>query len=94
MSLFDGLKGKAGGLKEKATALVGSNSGKVKNGIGKAGHFVNGRTGGKYSKHITGVQAKASTLVDNAEKTHKSNGINRDVIRDEGTGTTGPSTPA
>ncbi len=80
MSVFDGLKGKAGGLKEKATGLIGANSEKVKAGIGKAGGFVDGRTGGKYSGHIRGVQSKASAMVDKIE-------------RDKGDGTPGPTTP-
>ncbi|TDK27834.1 antitoxin [Arthrobacter crusticola] len=80
MSVFDGLKGKAGGLKDKATGLIGANSGKVKTGITKAGGFVDGRTGGKYSGRIRGVQSKASAMVDKIE-------------REQRGGTTGPTPP-
>ena len=68
MGLFDGLKGKAGTLAGKATELIGDNSDKVKNGIGKAGDFVDSRTHGKYSRHIDGVQTKASEMVDKVDK--------------------------
>ncbi|MHA7144902.1 antitoxin [Arthrobacter sp. TmT3-37] len=68
MGLLDGLKGKAGTLAGKATELIGDNSDKVKNGIGKAGDFVDSRTHGKYSHHINGVQTKASGMVDRIDK--------------------------
>ena len=68
MGLLDGLKGKAGTLAGKATELIGGNSDKVKNGIGKAGGFVDSRTHGKYSRHISGVQMKASQMVDQIDK--------------------------
>lgn len=64
MSVFDGLKGKAGELKGKAAGLVGENSGKVKEGIGHAGSFIDSKTGGKYSDKIDSVQSKASSMVD------------------------------
>ncbi len=83
MSVFDGLKGKAGGLKDKAAGLIGSNSGKVKAGIGKAGGFIDGRTGHKYARRIAGVQSKASAMVDKIE---------RDRAR--GNGTAGPQPPS
>ncbi|MDQ0735055.1 uncharacterized protein YjbJ (UPF0337 family) [Arthrobacter agilis] len=68
VGLLDGLKGKAGTLAGKATELIGDNSDKVKNGIGKAGDFVDGKTHGKYSHHIDGVQTKASEMVDQIDK--------------------------
>jgi hypothetical protein len=80
VSVFDGLKGKAGGLKDKATGLIGANPEKVKAGIGKAGGIVDGRTGGKYSGRIRGMQAKASAMVDKIE-------------RDKRGGTPGPTPP-
>lgn len=67
MSVFDGLKGKAGELKDKAAGLVGENSGKIKEGIGHAGNFVDSKTGGKYSDKISSVQSKASSMVDNVD---------------------------
>jgi hypothetical protein len=68
VGLLDGLKGKAGTLAGKATELIGDNSDKVKNGIGKAGGFVDSRTHGKYSHHIDGVRTKASEMVDRIDK--------------------------
>ena len=80
VGLLDGLKGKAGTLAGKATELIGDNSDKVKNGIGKAGGYVDSRTHGKYSHHITGVQAKASEMVDRIDKK-------------DGKGDVGPTSP-
>lgn len=82
MSVFDGLKGKAGELKDKATELVGGNADKIKGGIDHAGKFVDQRTGGKYSDKIDGFQNKASEAVDK-------------VDRNQGPGTeSGPTPPA
>ena len=82
MSVFDGLKGKAGELKDKATDLVGENADKIKGGIDHAGKFVDQRTGGKYSDKIDGFQNKASEAVDK-------------VDRNQGPGTeSGPTPPA
>ncbi len=80
MGLLDGLKGKAGTLAGKATSLIGDNSDRVKDGIGKAGDFVDGRTHGKYSHRIDGVQSKASDLVDSIDKK-------------DGPGRNGPASP-
>lgn len=80
VGLLDGLKGKAGTLAGKATGLIGENSDTVKNGIGKAGDFVNGKTGGKYSRHIDGAQSKASDMVDSIDKK-------------DGKGSSGPASP-
>ena len=68
MSVFDGLKGKAGELKDKATELVGENADKIKGGIDHAGKFVDQRTGGKYSDKIDGFQNKASEAVDKVDR--------------------------
>ncbi|WP_035764162.1 antitoxin [Arthrobacter sp. H20] len=68
MSVFDGLKGKAGALTKKATELVGENSGKIKDGIGHAGNFVDSKTGGKYADKIDKVQSKASEMVDKTDR--------------------------
>ena len=80
MGLLDRLKGKAGTLAGKATNLIGDNSDKVKNGIGKAGDFVDGKTHGKYSHRIDGVKSKASKMVDSIDKK-------------DGTGRSGPTFP-
>lgn len=67
MSVFDGLKGRAGELKDRAAGLVGENSGKIKEGIGHAGNFVDSKTGGKYSDKISSVRSRASSMVDNVD---------------------------
>ncbi len=68
MGLLDGLKDKAGTLAGKATELVGENSDRVKDGLGKAGDFVDSKTDGKYSHRIDGAQQKASEMVDRIDK--------------------------
>ncbi len=68
MGLF-GSRGKAGSLASKALNFISSNPDKVNNGVAKAGDFVNKRTHGKYSRHITGAQTKAADAV--AKLNHK-----------------------
>ncbi|MBD7993892.1 antitoxin [Arthrobacter sp. Sa2CUA1] len=68
MSVFDGLKGKAGELKDKATELVGQNADKIKGGIDQAGNFVDKKTDGKYADKVDGFQRKASEAVDKADR--------------------------
>ena len=68
MSIFDEIKG-------KAADLVQGNEGAVRNGIEKAGDFIDSKTGGKYQDHIDGVQRSAEDFAaslggnaaDNAE---------------------------
>ncbi|TYC96635.1 antitoxin [Arthrobacter echini] len=62
MGLFSS-RGKAGSLVSKALNFVGSNPDKVNNNVAKAGDFVNKKTHGKYSRHITGAQSKATAAV-------------------------------
>lgn len=57
MGLIDDLKGKAQGL-------IHGNEQAIKDGITKAGDFVDTKTGGKYSGHVDKVQDGASKLVD------------------------------
>lgn len=57
MGLIDDLKGKAQGL-------IRGNEQAIKNGINKAGDFVDTKTGGKYSGHVNKVQDGASKLID------------------------------
>ncbi len=57
MGLFDDLKGKAQGL-------IRGNEQAIKNGISKAGDFVDTKTRGKYSGHVDKVQNGASKLID------------------------------
>ena len=80
MGMLNKIKDKAGPLTDKALGLVGKNSTKVKNGIAKAGHAVDTRTHGKYSRHIHGAQTKASAMVDKIE-------------RKNGNGPVGPTSP-
>lgn len=57
MGLIDDLKGKAQGL-------IRGNEQAIKDGINKAGDFVDSRTGGKYAGHVDKIQDGASKLVD------------------------------
>lgn len=57
MGLIDDLKGKAQGL-------IRGNEQTIKDGITKAGDFVDQKTGGKYAGHVDKVQDGASKLVD------------------------------
>ncbi|MET3935025.1 antitoxin [Arthrobacter sp. OAP107] len=61
MGLLDDLKGKAQGL-------IRGNEQAIKDGINKAGDFVDSKTGGKYTGQVDQVQAGASTLVDKANE--------------------------
>lgn len=57
MGLIDDLKGKAQGL-------IHGNERAIKDGITKAGDFVDTKTGGKYAGHVNKVQDGASKLID------------------------------
>ena len=57
MGLIDDLKGKAKGL-------IHGNEQAIKDGINKAGDFVDTKTGGKYAGHVDKIQDGASRLVD------------------------------
>jgi hypothetical protein len=57
VGLIDDLKGKAQGL-------IHGNEQAIKDGITKAGDFVDTKTGGKYSGHVDKIQDGASKLVD------------------------------
>ncbi|MFJ6536828.1 antitoxin [Paenarthrobacter sp. NPDC091711] len=56
VGLIDDLKGKAQGL-------IQGNEEAIKNGIDKAGDFVDQKTGGKYAGHVDKVQNAASDFV-------------------------------
>lgn len=57
MGMFDDLKGKAEGLKDKVADLVDEHGEQVGQGLDKAGAFVDDRTGGKYTDKVaTGVE--------------------------------------
>ncbi|MFY9634594.1 MULTISPECIES: antitoxin [Pseudarthrobacter] len=57
MGLIDDLKGKAQGL-------IHGNEQAIKDGITKAGDFVDTKTGGKYAGHVDKIQDGASKLID------------------------------
>lgn len=59
MGLLDDLKG-------KAQHLIDGNETAIKDGIEKAGDFVDSKTGGKYADRVDTVQRGASDYVDNA----------------------------
>ncbi|MDZ4093263.1 MAG: antitoxin [Arthrobacter sp.] len=59
MGLLDDLKG-------KAQKVIGGNEQAIKNGIEKAGDFVDSKTGGKHAEKIDAAQRGASDLVDKA----------------------------
>ena len=64
--------GLIGDLKGKAQGLIRGNEQAIKDGINKAGDFVDSKTGGKYAGHVDKVQDGASTFVDkNADGTPK-----------------------
>ncbi|MFJ3956562.1 antitoxin [Arthrobacter sp. NPDC090010] len=58
MSIFDDLKG-------KAQELVGGNEEAIKDGIEKAGDFIDEKTDGKFADQVNAVQDGASSLVEN-----------------------------
>jgi hypothetical protein len=58
------LVGLIGDLKGKAQGLIRGNEQAIKNGISKAGDFVDTKTGGKYSGHVDKIQHGASKLID------------------------------
>lgn len=57
MGLIDDLKGKAQGL-------IHGNEQAIKDGLTKAGDFVDSKTGGKYAGHVDKIQNGASKLID------------------------------
>ena len=59
MGLIDDLKG-------KAQQIIGGNEQAIKDGIVKAGDFVDSKTGGKHADKIDSVQRGASDFVDKA----------------------------
>ncbi|MBT2512163.1 antitoxin [Arthrobacter sp. ISL-30] len=64
VGLIDDLKGKAQGL-------IGGNKEAIKDGIGKAGDFIDQKTGGKYAGHVDKVQNAASDFVGRSGQAEK-----------------------
>ncbi|MET3142261.1 UNVERIFIED_ORG: hypothetical protein ABIB19_000962 [Arthrobacter sp. UYEF10] len=62
MGLIDDLKG-------KAQSLIHGNEQAIRDGITKAGDFVDSKTGGKYAGHVDKVQEGASKFVDTNDGT-------------------------
>ncbi|GAA2137501.1 MULTISPECIES: antitoxin [Arthrobacter] len=60
MGLLDDLKG-------KAQQVIGGNEQAIKDGIEKAGDFVDSKTDGKYADKVDAVQKGASDFVDQAD---------------------------
>lgn len=90
MGLF-GRQGKAGSLVSKALHFISSNPAKVNNGVAKAGDFINKRTHGKYSRHITGAQTKAADAVAKLNRKNGRDGRNGFDNRDGGGTGFGPT---
>lgn len=67
MSIFGDIKGKAG-------ELINGHEDQVKDGIEKAGDFVDSKTGDKFKDQVDGVQNAASDFVDGLNQ----NGANQD----------------
>lgn len=57
MSIFDDIKG-------KAADLVHENKDAIRDGIGKAGDFIDTKTGGKYQDRVDSVQKSAEGFVE------------------------------
>jgi len=72
VSVFDELKGKAGQLKDRTEYLVGGNAGKLRGAVGHVGGFIDKKTGGKYADKVVRLQAKASELINRAERNRSS----------------------
>ena len=60
MGILDDLKG-------KAQQLIGGNEEAIKDGIEKAGDFIDSKTGGKFADKVDAVQQGASGLVDKVD---------------------------
>lgn len=60
MGLFDDLKG-------KAQDLIHGNEQAIKDGIEKAGDFIDEKTGGKFADQVDAVQSGASDFVGNGD---------------------------
>ncbi|MEE1620137.1 antitoxin [Zafaria sp. Z1313] len=64
MSVFDGLKGKAGELKDKAGSLAEDGAEKLRGAVEGIGDFVDEKTGGKYAEQVDNLQDSARDLLD------------------------------
>ncbi|WP_335978900.1 MULTISPECIES: antitoxin [Streptomycetaceae] len=75
MSFMDSLKGKLDASKGKAAELAKQHGGKIEQGLDKAAHTVDSKTGGKYSNQINSGVSKAKDAVKGySEKGHDEKG--------------------
>ncbi len=74
MGFLDKLKETANMAKEKATEAVDQHGPQIKDGIGKAGGYLDKKTKGKYSDKIATGTQKAGEAVDNANKSEEPSG--------------------
>jgi MT0933-like antitoxin protein len=63
VSVFDEIKG-------KAADLMHGNEDAVRNGIEKAGDFIDSKTGDKYKDHIDGIQKSAEDFATRPSGKH------------------------
>lgn len=61
MSIFDDIKGKAEGL-------INGHEDQIKDGVEKAGDFIDSKTGDKFKDQIDSVQKAAGDYVDGSSK--------------------------
>ena len=81
MSIFDELKGKAEGLKDKAAQVTRESADQAHGVVDNAGNVVDEKTGGKFAEHIDKTQDAAHGLLDKVDSD------------DEGTTATPPAQP-
>ncbi len=74
MGFLDRLKGTANIAKEKAAEAVDQHGPQIKEGIGKAGGYLDKKTKGKYSDKIAQGTQKAGEAVDNTNKSAEPSG--------------------
>ena len=68
MEFLDKLKVKANEAKDKATEMVDDHAPQIKNGIGKAGAYVDKKTKGKYADKIAKGTKTAEQAVDKLDR--------------------------
>ena len=73
MSFMDTLKDKLGMSKGKAEDLAKQHGDKIEQGVDKAGHAADSKTGGKYSSQIdSGTDRAKDAVRDHGDKGHDS----------------------
>ncbi|MPZ51666.1 MAG: antitoxin [Acidimicrobiia bacterium] len=69
MSFLDKAKDALSGAKDKVDDLADEHGDKMKDGIEKAGDFVDEKTGGKYADQVDAVQEKADEVITDLDDT-------------------------